>query len=137
MGALMALRSAPPRTMVAGVDVADVAAATGDGFDIFVLLGKQDGFVEPVLNSGIVGAVLLDNFLGLLARNAESLAQAKGGDAVDDAKVDHFGLAAHFAGDVGFIDTKDAGGCGGVDIFAMDEGFAQSSSAMMRSSIWE
>ena len=112
--------------LVAGVDVADVAAASRNGLDEFVLLCKLDGGVEVVLHTGIVGAVLLDDILRLPARNAKALCKAEGGDAIDDAKVHHLGLATHFAGDVGLVDAKDARSGGGVDVFAVDEGIAQS-----------
>ena len=107
---------------VGGGDVANVAAAAGEGFDVALFFGGGDDVVDVALDAGELFEVGVDDLTGLLAGDAEALGEAEGGDAVDDAEVDHFGGAAHVGGDVGEGDAVDAGGGCLVDVVAVLEG---------------
>ena len=85
----------------AAVDVGDRAAAAEDGFDIAVVLGVHDALVEELANGGKSFVVGVDQFLGGGDGQAvDAPGQAVGGDAIDDAEVDDFRLAALIAGDL-------------------------------------
>ena len=107
---------------VGGGDVADVAAAAGEGFDVALVFGRGDDVVDVALDAGKLLEVGVDDLAGFLTGDAQALGEAEGGDAVDDAEVDHFGGAAHVGGDVGEGDAVDARGSGLVDVVAVLEG---------------
>ena len=107
---------------VGGVDVADVAAASGDGFDVAFIPRGFDNAVHAGFNRRILFEIALDNFRSFFARNAQTLGEAEGGDAIDDAEVDHLGFAAHVGRNIGQRDAEDARGGGGVNVFAAFEG---------------
>ena len=103
-----------------------MAASSGDGFHVAFFFGAGDHAVHEGFYGGVLREVVFDNLGGLFARDAQALRETEGGDAVDDAEVDHFGFAAHVGGDVGECHAEDFGGGGGVDIFAIDEGLFHS-----------
>lgn len=80
---------------VGGGDVADIAAAAGEGFDVALFFGRGDDVVDVALDAGELLEVGVDDLAGFLTWDAEALGEAEGGDAVDDAEIDHFGSAAH------------------------------------------
>ena len=108
---------------VAGVDVGEVAAAAGDGFGVAQFFGGLDGGVHKVFDFWVLFPVGFDDFGGIGAGDGEALAEAEGGDAVDDAEVDHLGGAALVSGDFAAGDGEDFGGGFGVDVAVVSEGF--------------
>ena len=72
--------------------------------------------------AGILAEIGVDDVGGLGARDGEALAEAEGGDAVDDAEVHHLRGAAHVGGDVLRLDDEDLGGGDGVDVRVVLEG---------------
>jgi len=104
------------------VDVADVTAASGDGFDIALFFGGFDGAVHEGFYRRILCKVVFDNFGGFFARDTQALRKAEGGDAVDDSEVNHFGAAALLFGHFVERYSENTRGGGGMNIFAVDEG---------------
>ena len=82
----------------------------------------MDRCVHVGFDARIGGEVAVDQLAGFGAGDGEALGQAKGGDAVDDAKVGRLGTAAHVGGDLLGGDAEDLGGCGGVDVGTVAEG---------------
>src|SRR5690606_8410008 len=80
---------------VGGVDVAQEAAAPAQGFHIAVFARFGDGGFDIRFDTGVELEVVFDERVRLRAGNAQPLRQPEGGDAVDDAEVDHLGGAAH------------------------------------------
>ena len=107
---------------VAGVDVGEVAAAAADGFGVAVCFGRLDGVVHEVFDFGVLLPVGGDDFGGFGAGDGEALAEAEGGDAVDNAEVDHLGGAALVGGDLVAGEAVDFGGGLGVDVGVVLEG---------------
>ena len=112
---------------VLGGDVADESSAAGFGFDVAVFAAEGDGVVHVGFDAGEGGEVGFDDVGGVGAGKVfDALGEAKGGDAVHDAEVDHFGGSALGVGDVVEGDSEDTGGGGLVDVFAAFEGFTES-----------
>ena len=81
---------------VRGADVGIVAFAAEQRHHIAVLFRERLGLLHVVADAGEALEIFLDVGAGLLARDAELVGEAEGGDAVDDAEVDRLGAAAHF-----------------------------------------
>ena len=118
--------------VVGGADVADITAPAGDGLDVAVLPSERDRVVHVLPDAGELREILVDDLGGFLARNAQALGQAEGGDAVGDAVIDHLGLAAHLGRDHFGEDAEDPRGGGGVDVDAGFERFQQARLAAER-----
>ena len=97
-------------------------AATGEGFGVAFFAGLQDGAIHVFLNGRVFAEIGVDELGGIGAGDGEALREAEGGDAVDDAEVDHFRAGAHFAGD--FLGGYAVDFCGGdgVDVGTVLEG---------------
>ncbi len=107
---------------IAGVDVGEEAFASEEGFYIALCAGGGDDVLHVCFYLGELLEVGLYDGVGLCIWDVESLGESEGGYAVDDAEVDHFGLAPHGGGDAGGGGLKDVGGGGGVDVFSFLEG---------------
>ena len=83
---------------VARGDVAQVTAALHHGFNIAVAAGRFDGAVHVSLDIRVFHEILVNDFGGLLARNAQPFGQSEGGNSIDDPEIDHLGIAAHLFG---------------------------------------
>jgi hypothetical protein len=74
MGALMAFRSAKPRTVCIGrVNIAQVPAAAHQGGYITVFAGKVHGIGHVLFNTRVLGKVLLNDIGSLFTRDAQIL----------------------------------------------------------------
>ena len=83
----------------AGLAVAQfwqVEPAAPDGFNIAMLAGKLADIFHVASYAGVAGKVALDPCLGGLAFDAQIFRQAMGAHAVDEAKVNDFGVAPLF-----------------------------------------
>ena len=109
---------------VLGVDVAEVAAAAGEGLDVAVALGLGDRFILESLHPGILAEVFVDHFLGAATGEfaIEPLRETEGGNPVDDAEIHHLRRAAHLRGDAFQRHTEDARGGRGVNVLTRLEG---------------
>lgn len=107
---------------VSGGEIRVVAAASGEGFGVASVAGLGDGAIHVLFDGGILAEVGVDDLCGFAAGDGEALAEAEGGDAVDDAEVDHFRAGAHVAGDFLGGDAVDFRGGDGVDVGAVLEG---------------
>ncbi len=67
--------------------------AAEQGGDVALVARLRLGPLHVVLDPRILLEIGLDVALGLVVRDAEALGQAEGADAVDDAVVDHLGVA--------------------------------------------
>ncbi len=103
-------------------DVRDLAAALEHRLDIAVALGLGDALFEEGRDAGEALLVAVDDLRGLGVGDAEAPSEAEGGDAVDDAEVDHLRAAALVLGDLLERDAMDLGGDGGVDVLPFEEG---------------
>ena len=103
---------------IARIDVGEVSAAFELGENIAAFLCALDAGGHVFLDLRIGVEVAVDQFLGFAARDAESLRKAEGGDAVDDAEVGGFGLAALIARHLFDGLVEDARGGSGVDVVA-------------------
>ena len=107
---------------VARPDVGQEEAAAEERLHVTLLRGRLDRCVHVSLDAWVGGEVAVDQLAGFGAGDGEALGQAKGGDAVDDAKVGRLGAAAHVGGDLLGGDAEDLGGRGGVDVGTVAEG---------------
>ena len=103
-------------------DVAERAAAAGEGADPAAGSGVGDGLIHVIFDAGVLDEVFVDEAGAFWSGDAETLGEAEGADAEDDAEVDHFGGAAHVLRDLVIGDAEDACGGGGVDVSAHVEG---------------
>ena len=107
---------------VSGSEVGVGAAAAGEGFGVAFFAGLGDGAIHVFLDGGVFAEVGVDDFGGFGSWDCQPLGKAEGGDAVDDAEVDHFRAGAHVAGDFLGGDAVDFCGGDGVDVGAVLEG---------------
>ena len=110
---------------VAGGDFGDVAAAAEEGLGVAALTRLGHGALHIGFDGRVVAKVGVDKLLGLLARDAQTGGQAEGGDAVDDAEVDHLAVAALPGGDRLQGNAIDGRGGLRVNILAAQEGAHQ------------
>ena len=94
-----------------------------DGFHIAVLACHLDAFIHILLHLWVGFKVAVYQLFGFLARNAHAFGKPEDGDAVDDAEVCRFCLAAHVGGYVVYIYLIYLGSGGGVDVVSAEEGF--------------
>ena len=90
------------RCGIARLNISQISAASGDGLDKSVFLGKRDGLFDVLQGAGKLFEILGYQLIGLGARHVQPVGQSKGGNAVNDAKIDRLCLAAHIGGDVVF-----------------------------------
>ena len=108
--------------LIGRMDVGQHAAAAAERLDIALLAGLGDGGIHEGLDAGVLLEIIVDELCCITAGDAEALAEAEGGNAVDDAEIDHFGVTAHFLGDLGGSDAIHLGGGGGVNVGIFAEG---------------
>ncbi len=109
----------------AGVDLRGVDAAAEQRLDVAVLLGEGDGAVHVLADAGEALEVGVDEALGVLARDAQVVGEAEGGDAVDHPEVDRLGLAADVRGHALDRHAEHLRGGHRVDVEAVAEGLLQ------------
>ena len=107
---------------VARFQIGQGAAATEEGFGATLLAGLFNELRHIPFDRGEVGEDRLNELLCLLARNAKAFGKAKGGDAIEDAKVDHFALGALLRCDLGEGHIEDGGRGLCVDVLTTLEG---------------
>jgi len=107
---------------VDGVEVGQVAAAVHEGADVAVPAGLFQHPVQVAFHPGVSPEVFVYVGLGELLVEVEFLGQTEGAHPVENAEVDHLGLAAHLLVHEFREDAED-GGCGSaVDVLAVPEG---------------
>ncbi len=107
---------------VAGVDVGEGATTSKEGLGITVFARGLDGGVHKGFDGGVLCEVGINEVLRFFAWDAEARGESEGGDAVDDAEVDHLAVGALAGGDLFLGDVvNDTGGLG-VDVLAILEG---------------
>ena len=79
---------------VAAVDVAQLAAAAHERFDVAVFAGELYGGFHVVFQPLVLCEIVFDEFFGFGAFDAELVAEVGGAGAVNDAEIDGFGGAA-------------------------------------------
>src|SRR5690606_32481674 len=82
----------------------------------------DDGAIHELFDRRVFLAVVGYDLCRLATRDAESLAEAEGGAAVDEAEVHHLRAAALLAGDCAFGNAPHLGGSGGVNVAVFAEG---------------
>ena len=111
-----------PHHGIPRVDVGQHAAASVQGSDITLLSRLGDAAVDVFAHLREGGVVAVDEHLGLVACNVQPLRQPEGTDAVQDAEVGGFGLAALVTGDLVQRLVINARGGDGVDVVVVGKG---------------
>src|SRR5215469_14748114 len=92
---------------------------------IAVLLRERLGLLYVIADAGEALEIFADIGTGLLPADAELVCETKGGNAVDDAKIDRFGAAADLAWHVLDRYAEHFRRGHGVDVELLAERFAQ------------
>ena len=103
---------------VGTVDACDVAAASGERFDIAVAVGGGLGVVDELLHALVHFEVAVDKALCLCHRDFQVAGEAEGGHAVKHAEVHDLRVAAHVGGYAVQRHAVDGGCRAGVDVDA-------------------
>ena len=111
-----------PQIGVGRLYITNITPATHEGLHITSTSGRGYGLVHIVFDTRIGSEVLVDEIGGFLPRDAQTLAQAKSGNAINNAKVDCFGLSAKVFVDLRRINTVNTSRCGRVDVEPIGEG---------------
>ena len=106
---------------IARVDVWQVAAATAKRFDITQFFGAADAVVNIFPYAGIGLEIIVNQFFCLRSAYFHTLGKAKGRNAIDDAEISRLGFAPLVARHFFERLLKDAGGSGGMNVFAIVE----------------
>src|SRR5690606_41132555 len=85
---------------VAGTQVRQIAPAAEKGRDVTPLPGGFNDRVDVPADAGVAAEVVFDVALGVLLAYARAPGKAEAADAVDDAKVNGLGRAAHLRADL-------------------------------------
>ena len=103
---------------IARIDVGQVATALKFCEDVTPFFGAIDARVHVFLDLRVGFEIAVYQLFGFPAGDAESFRETEGRDAVDDAEIGRFGLAALVARDLfdGFVEDARSGG--GVDVVA-------------------
>ena len=111
---------------ICGIDIPKIAPPSGEGFDKAGTLGLFHGRIHIALHSGILFEVGVNNLTCIGSGNSEPLSEAKGGDPVNDAEVDHFCGTTHRGLYLFEADPIHSGGGRRVNINFLLEGFDHS-----------
>ncbi len=124
MGALMASRSSRFFTtwFTLLFQVGEVAPAAQQGLHVAVLGGFLADAIQVFFDAGELLEICFDEILRFGQGQFGGARQAKGRHAIDQAKVDGLGMAAHFLGH--FFERDPVNGCrgGGMDVLPGAEG---------------
>ena len=110
---------------VAAVDVGNGALAAEQGAGHAFLANLGDGRFDELLHAGVALEIGFDVFFRLAAGDAQLRGEAEAADAVHDAEVHGFGVAAQLRGHGHGADAEDFGRGAGVDVLAFGEGVEQ------------
>ena len=111
-----------PHHGIARVDVGQHAPPSIKGGDIAFLARLGDAAVDVLAHLREGGVVAIDEHLGFIARDVQPLGEPKGADAIQDAKIGRFGLAAFIAGDQFERLVVNASGRDGMDVVIVGKG---------------